>query len=218
MNELVRFPRVAHALLRCARMQSSTRVFFGFALSERDRAIMERAQRTLRTLLVSAAGQSRVRWVTPGDFHLTLRFIGVVPSSTLPAYERALVRSCSVAAPVAARSERLLGFPSPARARTLALGLHDPRQQLAAMLLRLEHELALLGIAPEPRPLVPHVTLARVSPALDIAPLANPSGHHDSEIMLSRLCLFESRGGRAENRYVPLSELDLTGEHPSDRV
>ncbi|MET0413006.1 MAG: RNA 2',3'-cyclic phosphodiesterase, partial [Polyangiaceae bacterium] len=179
-------------------MHSSLRVFFGFALSERDRAIVERTQRTLRDRLVSAGGQSRVRWVTPGDFHLTLRFIGVVPSSTLPAHERALARSLSGAAPVSARVERVLGFPSMERARTLVLGLNDPGQQLAAMLRRLEHELALLGIAAEPRPLVPHVTLARVSPALDIAPLANPSGYHDSEIMLSRLCLFESRGGRAE--------------------
>lgn len=197
-------------------MQGATRVFFGFALSEQDRAIVERARQTLRDRLVSAGVQSRVRWVAPGDFHLTLRFIGVVPSSTLPDHERALVRALSGAAPVRVHADAVLGFPSAERARILVLGLRDPARHLAALAHRLEHELALLGIAPEPRPLVPHVTLARVSPALDLVPPANVNEHHDSEIMLSRLCLFESRGGRAENRYVPLSELELTREQASD--
>jgi RNA 2',3'-cyclic 3'-phosphodiesterase len=197
-------------------MQSSTRVFFGFALSEHDRAIVERARQTLRDRLVSGGVQRRVRWVTPGDFHLTLRFIGVVPTSTLPDHERALVRALAGAAPVRVQVERVLGFPSAERARTIVLGLHDPGRHLVALARRLEHELGLLGIAAEPRPLVPHVTLARVSPALDLVPLANVNSHHDSEIMLSRLCLFESRGGRADNRYVPLSEHELTREQAPD--
>lgn len=189
-------------------MQGSTRVFYGFALSERDRIGVERAQRALRARLGSAGGSTNVRWVTPGDFHLTLRFIGVVPLSTLDPLARAL-HALSCAAPVASRVERLLGFPSAGLARTLVLELSDPDAQLTALACLLERELALLGVAAEPRPLVPHVTLARVSPALDIAPLADVQEHHDSEIMLSRLCLFESRGGGAHPRYTPLSEIEL---------
>jgi RNA 2',3'-cyclic 3'-phosphodiesterase len=197
-------------------MQSTTRVFFGFALSPRDRIIVERAQQWLRERLLSAGAQRTVHWVTPGDFHLTLRFIGVVPTGAVPAHERALARALAGAAPVTLEVEGLLGFPGSERARTLVLGLRDPALQLGAMARRLEHELARLGIAPEPRPLVPHVTLARVSPALDCAALGDVSRHHDSKIMLSRLCLFESRGGRADARYVPLSVLELARADSSD--
>lgn len=189
-------------------MQGSTRVFYGFALSERDRIGVERTQRTLRARLGSAGGSTNVRWVMSGDFHLTLRFIGVVPNSTLEQLARSL-HVLSRSAPVTSRVVRLLGFPSAERARTLVLELSDPDAQLAALVSRLERELAPLGVAAEPRPLVPHVTLARVSPALDIAPLAAVQEHHDSEIMLSRLCLFESRGGGAHPRYTPLSEIEL---------
>lgn len=197
-------------------MQGSTRVFFGFALSARDRIVVERAQQRLRERLDSAGVQSRARWVSPGDFHLTLRFIGSVPTSTLPEHARALARALSGAAPVTVHVERVVGFPSAGRARTLVLGIRDPAGQLGAMARRLERELALLGVAEETRPLVPHVTLARVSPALDLARLAELNGHHDSEIMLTRLCLFESRGGGADHRYVPLDELTLSGERTSD--
>jgi 2'-5' RNA ligase len=190
-------------------MHGSTRVFYGFALSERDRIIVERAQQTLRARLCSSGGSTRVRWVAAGDFHLTLRFIGVVPISTLDDLARALERALSRASPVSTCIERLLGFPSAQRARILVLELSDPGGQLARMAQLLEHELAQLGMPPEPRPLVPHVTLARVAPALDIVPLAAVHDDHDSEIMLSRLCLFESRGGRTEPRYMPLSELEL---------
>lgn len=195
-------------------MHGSTRVFFGFALAPRDRIIVERAQQVLRER-VGTGGQGRVRWVPAGDFHLTLRFIGVVPCSALADHARALGRALSGAAPVAVSVEGFSGFPSARRARTLVLALRDPAERLAAMARRLEHELERLGIVPEPRPLVPHVTLARVSSALDMAQLANVSAHHDSEIMLSRLCLFESRGARADTRYAPLSELQLAREHTS---
>jgi RNA 2',3'-cyclic 3'-phosphodiesterase len=195
-------------------MQGSLRLFVGFGLSEHDRAIVERVQQALRGALLARGG--RVRWVSPGDFHLTLRFIGGVPRSAVHQHVRALERALSRAAPVSVYVDQLLGFPGTSRARTLTLGLREPEGRLRAMARLLEQELAALGVAPEPRPLVPHVTLARASPALDLGAIGGECAHHDTEIMLSQLCLFESRSAREAVRYVPLSELRLVGDAHDD--
>jgi 2'-5' RNA ligase len=195
-------------------MPESLRLFFGFALSEHDRAIVARVQEGLRRDLSSRSGS--VRWLSADDFHLTLRFVGRVPTSALHDYELALERALSRLAPLAVYVDRLLGFPDARRARTLVLGCRDPGERLRSMAARLEQELAPLGLVADARPLVPHVTLARIAPPLDLSKCVDACAHHDSEIMLSRVCLFESRAGHETARYVPLSELHLCAPAPSD--
>jgi 2'-5' RNA ligase len=195
-------------------MSDVLRLFFGFGLSERDRALVGELQRALRDELSVGGGVRRsgkVRWVSPGDFHLTLRFIGGVPTSQLAHYVRAL-EVLSRFAPASVYVDGVIGFPSARHARTLVLGLRDPEQRLRAMAARLEPELAALGLASEDRPLVPHVTLARVSPALDINGVGSECVHHDTEVMLTELCLFASRKQGQGSRYVPLHAYALTGD------
>jgi 2'-5' RNA ligase len=195
-------------------MADSLRVFIGFGLSTAARVVVARAQQQLREVLSSRHG--RVRWLSPDDFHLTLRFIGNIPTSALPDYARALERALSRSAPVTVYVDRLLGFPSARHARTLVLGFRDPGESLGSMASGLEQQLAPLGVVAEARPLVPHVTLARVSPAIDMNACVDQCANHDSKIMLSRICLFESRSPGRAARYVPRSELQLGTEAPPD--
>ncbi len=121
------------------------RLFVGIALPPELR---------LRLSLL-AAGLPGARWVDPGNYHLTLRFIGEVDEG--------------VAADI---DDALLGLKAPGFAVTLAGVGHFGTRMLWAGVERdpalqhlhdkVESALVRLGLAPDDRRYAPHVTLARL--------------------------------------------------------
>jgi RNA 2',3'-cyclic 3'-phosphodiesterase len=100
-------------------------------------------------------GVSGARWVQPGYFHLTLRFIGQVADAVAVEINSALMR---VNAP--GFKLRLAGVGH-FGCHTLWVGVeHNP----ALMCLQgaIEVELQQIGLPADPRPFAPHVKLARL--------------------------------------------------------
>src|SRR5580704_7055536 len=104
------------------------------------------------------SGIAGARWIDPGNFHLTLRFIGEVSEAVAADVDEALLR-------LKARRFTLqlagLGIFGSEKLRTLWVGVErDP----ALLTLQGKIELALIraGLPPEPRRFSPHVTLARL--------------------------------------------------------
>ncbi len=95
------------------------------------------------------------------QLHLTLRFIGEVDR----ARERPLARGiAAVAAAVSSFPIRLRGagaFPSHRRARVLWVGV-EQSSALAALQASVEAAVVRAGVAPDPRPFRPHVTVGRI--------------------------------------------------------
>ncbi len=125
------------------------RIFTGLAVPE---ALAEDLAR-LRGGLMSA------RWIEPEDYHLTLRFVGDVDERTANEIADLLyaVRKRSIEVTLTG-----LGAFGGDRPRSIFV---EVRQTQPLMELQAEHERIMrrVGLAPEPRKFVPHITLARLS-------------------------------------------------------
>jgi 2'-5' RNA ligase len=115
-------------------------------------------------LSLLCGGLVGARWVDPGNFHLTLRFIGEIAEDLAADVDAALTR-------LKARRFTLqlagVGVFGGNRPHSLWIGV-ERHPDLMALRDKIEKTLIRIGLAPEPRRFAPHVTLARLrDPPLD---------------------------------------------------
>jgi 2'-5' RNA ligase len=107
-----------------------------------------------------------VRWVAPGNIHLTLKFFGNVPDDEIEALAQTAREAAAETAPLQLQATGVGAFPSPNAPRVVWLGLGGDIIPLTQLFYRLEKAFAALGYPPEGRAFNPHLTLGRVkSPA-----------------------------------------------------
>jgi len=104
-----------------------------------------------------------MRWVRPEGIHLTLKFLGEVPTAQLPDIQVGLARAAATVAPFTFRAERLGCFPDTRRPNNVWVGVHEPTGALQRLQQAIEAHIAPLGYPPENRPFRPHLTLGRAS-------------------------------------------------------
>ena len=115
----------------------------------------------LETLCTDVLG---ARWVDPGNFHLTLRFIGEVGEDVAADIDEALVRVRGRRFPLQLAGAGVFGGSRP---HALWVGV-EKHPDLVALRDKVEQALIRIGLPPESRKFAPHVTLARLrDPALD---------------------------------------------------
>ena len=111
------------------------------------------------------AGVPGAKWVDPGNFHLTLRFIGETGEDIAADIDDALSRLR-----VRQFTLQIAGtgvFGGGDRPRSLWVGV-ERTSELVALRDKEEQTLFRAGLPPEPRKFAPHVTLARLrNPPLD---------------------------------------------------
>jgi 2'-5' RNA ligase len=148
-------------------------------------------------LLASMGGVAGARWQRDEQLHLTLRFIGEVDRHQAADIAAALGRLNI--RPFAAELGAPGQFDHRGRIDTLWVGVR-PAEPLAALAKAVNAALAGVGIAPEPRAFVPHITLARGRTMIGAAawPLA-PLPH--SGWTVAGFALFESRMGKDGSDY-----------------
>ena len=111
------------------------------------------------------AGVPGARWVDPGNFHLTLRFIGEVGEDLAADIDAALSRLR--ARPLVLQLAGTGVFGNGGIPKSLWVGV-ERNPPLAALRDKIEQALVRSGLPPEPRKFSPHVTLARLKhPAPD---------------------------------------------------
>jgi 2'-5' RNA ligase len=125
------------------------RLFVGLALPPEQKL-------TLSTLCRGVPG---VKWVDPGNCHVTIRFIGAVDEGLAADIDEALagIRFKPFALAVAGTGS----FGPDDRPRTLYAGL-DRSEPLAKLHEKIENALMRAGLLPEGRRFTPHVTLGNV--------------------------------------------------------
>src|SRR4030088_2472263 len=105
------------------------------------------------------------RWVDPGNFHLTLRFIGEVDEGVAADIDDALGRLRARRFTLQLAGTGVFGGERP---RALWGGV-ERQPELVSLRDKIEQALIRIGLDPEPRKFAPHVTLARLrDPALDM--------------------------------------------------
>ncbi len=100
-----------------------------------------------------------VRWVTPQNFHLTLKFLGDIDEAMVEAIKGRLGEQLSLFPRFSINAKGLGVFPSPKRPRVLWVGLTGDR--LIALASRAESALQQVGFTPETREFTPHLTIGR---------------------------------------------------------
>jgi 2'-5' RNA ligase len=109
-------------------------------------------------LSIPCAGVPGVRWVDPGNYHVTLRFVGEVDEGSAEDIDEALAGL--KARPFSLAIAGLGLFGPDDRPRMIYAAL-DPCPALHALHERVEITLMRLGFMPEGRRYTPHVTLGR---------------------------------------------------------
>jgi 2'-5' RNA ligase len=103
-----------------------------------------------------------VRWVRPGGIHLTLKFLGEVPTTAVGDISVAMKGACGPHAPFALSIGGMGCFPNPYRPRVIWVGIDEPSGALTRLQQDIERAVEPLGFPPEGRPFHPHLTLGRV--------------------------------------------------------
>ncbi|MCY3600826.1 MAG: RNA 2',3'-cyclic phosphodiesterase [Gemmatimonadetes bacterium] len=131
-----------------------SRLFAAVLLPATVRADLTRATGALRAL-------EGVRPVRAEQLHLTLRFIGEVDAGLETPLAREIAAATAERRGFSIRLRRAGVFPSHRRARVLWVGVEET-PALAALQRSVEEAVVRVGVAPEPRPFRPHVTVGRI--------------------------------------------------------
>lgn len=144
-------------------------------------------------LMEMSKGITGARWLPRNELHLTVRFIGEVEDATYRAIRTALG---SVRAEPFHMTLRGVGqFPAKGPARVIWVGVDLP-PELTALYNAVEAALSGLGLPPEGRPFVPHITLARVKtpPLAEVIRqyMSKHASFHTPPIPVSEFALYSS--------------------------
>ncbi|MFN4097875.1 MAG: RNA 2',3'-cyclic phosphodiesterase [Sphingomonas sp.] len=155
-------------------------------------------------------GVEGARWQDDDQLHITLRFIGEVDSRTAEDVATALSAIRFDLPPL-----RLNGcgtFETKGRPNALWAGV-APRDPLAALHKKVDRAMIAIGLEPEHRAYVPHITLARLAGSAGPVDsfLARHAALTSPEFMIAHMTLYESRLGHGGASYAPVERYALTG-------
>ncbi|MBJ7440186.1 MAG: RNA 2',3'-cyclic phosphodiesterase [Sphingopyxis sp.] len=168
-----------------------------------------RPPRPVRAVLRAAMhGISAARWQDDDQLHLTLRFIGEVDRHR--AEDIAAALGALHAPAISARIAGVGLFDRRGAPHMIWAGV-EPLAQLAALQRKVDQSLARVGVAPETRAFMPHITLARLNrSAGPVAPfLALHNDLASAPFVFDHIILYESEMGHGGSRDHPVARYPL---------
>jgi RNA 2',3'-cyclic 3'-phosphodiesterase len=102
-----------------------------------------------------------VKWVPPGNVHLTLKFLGSTDEALVPKIKESLTKKLSHYKAFYIKIAGVGCFPSEKRPRVIWIGMEDS-EVLHSIQKDIDAEIMHFGFAPEDRPFSPHLTIGRV--------------------------------------------------------
>ena len=131
-----------------------------FVAVELDDDCRDKLVRAIGDLKRAASG---VRWVKPDSLHVTLKFIGEMKPTDLPVAIDCLQEAARAVEPFTMSVAGLSGFPPRGTPRVVHVHADGPGDVFERMHKAVEQGLAEeLGVSPENRKYIPHITLGRV--------------------------------------------------------
>jgi len=135
---------------------SHLRAFIAIEISQQIQQAIHKATSNLRSELGAA-----IRWVSPENIHLTLKFLGDISPAQVDALTQMLRAQADSVPAFDVEVGGLGSFPDVKRARVLWIGLHAPAE-LSVLSRGIESACARLGYESEKRGFSPHLTIGRV--------------------------------------------------------
>lgn len=138
---------------------ASIRTFIAFDTPAPIREAMTALQTDLRE------SGADVRWESPDKFHATIKFLGAVDPSVLPAVMAETRSVCGKYRPIGVSYRGLGAFPNERRPRVFWIGVVNDDGSLSSLKSALDTALIPYGFPVEERAFTPHITLGRVRTA-----------------------------------------------------
>lgn len=183
------------------------RLFTGIALPDGAARRLDELVRRLRP------SGPKLRWPPVENLHITTKFIGEWPEDRLAELREAL-RGLTARPAFEIRLRGLGWFPNPHNPRVFWVGIQAP-EALASLARDTGAVCARLGIAAEERPFSPHLTLARIKPPAEVAPLrravAALEENEFGAFSAQSFHLYLSEPGPGGSIYTSLEEYPLGG-------
>jgi RNA 2',3'-cyclic 3'-phosphodiesterase len=191
------------------------RLFVATPLDEAARGAVVGLVDDVRGIAEGAAREPRseVRWVRMDGLHVTLRFLGATDPARVSDVIAMLDDVASSAQSFRVTIAGAGAFPSPARPRTLWLGVRDGQVEMARIAERFDQALTAAGWPHDDRPFRAHLTLARADGRREgpfvARTLIKRAEAFEAAFVADRLVLFESLTGGGPARYVAVHEAPL---------
>jgi len=162
---------------------------------------LEIPKEVAQSLSLLRGGLPGARWIDPENYHVTLRFFGDIDDRL--AHEIASLLDGVRRRSFEVRFGNLMSFGG-RKPRAVVVAV-EPIQPLVELQSELERLMQRLGLEPEGRKFIPHVTLARlrVSSSRDVAEYLSTRGPvFGASFRVSRFVLFSSRSSVGGGPYV----------------
>lgn len=186
------------------------RTFIGIDIGEdiRERAVALQGK--------LAQSGTEIKWVAPGNVHVTLLFLGEVDEREILSICRAVEEVASRHKPFSMKVERVGSFPNLRRPRILWVGVGQGSQELCSLHDALEPPLLKLGCyRREERKYAPHITLGRVKSDRPVDALATAlranAAWQGGEVDVGEVLVMSSELGPTGPTYAVLSRSKLKG-------
>ena len=135
------------------------RTFIAIEISAEIRATLAQAQSHLK---YSGAD---VKWVEPGNIHLTLKFLGEINEEKCAKITAALDSIAKTIAPFEISLKDIGAFPKIDFPRVIWVGLDKGTRESIELAGKIDEALSKIGFAKETRPFAAHLTIGRVRSA-----------------------------------------------------
>lgn len=144
----------------------------------------------------------------PENWHITTRFLGECTDQQAERIMHQLSETIEVG------EGRIWGdglgaFPKRSKASVVYIGIDDPDGLLEQLAILSEDAAQSVGFEPEGRPYMPHLTLSRVRPPVDVRHFFESWDDFRVPIGVRDITLFRTHRSRTGNRYVPIDSLVL---------
>ena len=184
-----------------------------FIALELDEAVHEQLGLLIDQLRTDAA---KIRWVDPGNIHLTLKFLGEVSDGDVRGVCEAAGEVAAGHGPAEFDVAGVGAFPNPRGARVIWAGVANGSESLTAAQRALEDRLAAAGFRPEGRRFSPHLTVGRVKGIRDRDALARRLAEYadwsaDEPQYCDELVVFSSELRREGAIYTAVHRAPLSG-------
>jgi len=161
-----------------------------------------------------------VRWTATNALHLTLQFIGEVPTERAELLRMSFANAAPKSGQIKLKTGQLGVFPNEKRPRIVWIGLEGQTDRLNALRREMAAMLDRLGIATEQQSFKPHLTLGRARDSVDQlfpyqlnealnANSIQEIAAHPIDFTISEVVLFRSHLEKSGARYEELVSVRL---------
>ncbi|MCM8794809.1 MAG: RNA 2',3'-cyclic phosphodiesterase [Candidatus Omnitrophica bacterium] len=153
-----------------------------------------------------------VKWVEPGNIHLTLKFLGEIDEASIASLKEALSSTLRFS-PFTMTLEGIGAFPGTTNPRVIWVGVHQGEKESKELAADVDGICEKLGFPKEERPFSPHLTIGRVRSRDRMAPLIKRLQVAEfrcaQPVAVDRIVLFQSVLSPKGPCYTPLAEISL---------